>query len=367
LADFELELEKRLFELGVGAFEMDVADLRERLDDERNQIDLLEELEGTLTVREFAPADLQGLVDLEEAWPVIAQAFDHLTSAAGGIRLKKMANRDAEREFSYSVDPALKTIPLMPAHHQDQLISLLPGRRTFDRSIALTNPDAHLVRVGDPLVDWIESYLRIDEGGQTRAEWMYVPGWSVPQAWFCFDFLLEFDETTLEEFDFGTRRRLRRRGDAFLPPRMERVWTDGNSEAPSHMVNSLLEPSSDTDVNVVALRGPRWARALSLFPSWSSLCRQGEQRARELIAARQRVIGWREAAEAAATEEATRRQQGLQLWADRLPRGHQQDRAQSELDSERLLGAEVVTGVKHPRNMLFTVGGVIVAGVPLDD
>ncbi len=367
LADHELELKERLLTLGVGAFEVDVAALRERLDDERNQIDLLEELEATLTVREFSPAEIEDLVQFEEAWTETAEAFRHLTSESGGILLTRLDSRETAGVFSYSVDPTLQTIPLMPSHQQEQLVPLLPGSRTFDRSVALRHLDVHLVRLGDPLVDWIENYLRVDEGGQARAVWRHVPDWSEPAAWFCFDFLLEFDERTLEQLDTGTRRRLRRRGDAFLPPRMERVWTDGTVEAPVDLVNSALKRSAQTRVGAVALRGPRWTKALDLFPNWPSLCRAAEDKAHEIVTTRQEVLDWRRSAELAAREEATRRPLVLRLWADRLPSGHQQDRARRELELEQVLGAEVTAGVAAPRCSLFAVGGVIVAGVPLDD
>jgi hypothetical protein len=79
------------------------------------------------------------------------------------------------------------------------------------------------------------------------------------------------------------------------------------------------------------------------------------------------VLNWSRSAEAAALDEATRRQQVLELWAERLPKGHQQDRARRELDMERALGAEVTAGVATPHCSLFAVGGAILAGVSLDD
>lgn len=367
LANYEQELTERLLELGVGAFELDVEALRERLDDERNQIDLLEELEATLTRREFSPAEIEDLVDLEEAWTQTAEAFNRLTSESGGILLKRSDRRDVPGAFTYSIDPMLKAVPLMPANYQEQLVALLAGSKTFSRAVALGHPDVHLLRVGDALVDWIENYLRIDEGGQARAVWLHVSDWPDPSAWFCFDFLLEFDERMLGDLDTGTRRRLRRRGDAFLPPRMERVWTDGVVEAPVDLVDSALERSAQTDVSGVALRGPRWTRALDLFPNWPSLCRQAETKANEIVTSRPEVLDWKRSAEVAALDEATRRQQVLELWAERLPKGHQQDRARRELDMERALGAEVTAGVATPRCSVFAVGGAILAGVSLDD
>jgi superfamily II DNA or RNA helicase len=367
LADYEQELTERLLELGVGAFELDVDALRERFDDERNQIDLLEELESTLTKREFSPAQIQDLVDFEEAWPQTADAFNRLTSNSGGILLRRSDRQDVAGAMTYSIDPTLKAVPLMPANYQEQLVALLPGRRTFSRAVALEHPGVHLLRVGDPLVDWIENYLRIDEGGQARAMWLHVPDWPDPTVWFCFDFLLEFDERMLGDLDTGTRRRMRRRGDAFLPPRMDRVWTDGVVEAPGDLVNSALERSAETGVSSVALRGPRWTRALDLFPNWPSLCRDAEKKANEIVTTRPEVLDWSRSAQAAALDEATRRQQVLELWAERLPSGHQRDRARRELEMERALGAEVTAGVSTPRCSLFAVGGAIVAGVSPDD
>jgi superfamily II DNA or RNA helicase len=365
LAEYELELKNQLLAMGEGAFSIDVVALRDRLDDERNQIDLLEELEATLTTREFTPAQIEDLTEFEAAWPDTARAFDRLTSNDGGIRLTMFNVRDTSKAFCYGVDLVLKKIPLMSMHQQEQLIPLLPGVRTFDRAVALRNRNVGIVRLGDPLVDWIDSYLRIDEGGRTRAVWRHVPDWPEPSAWFCFDFLLEFDEAALEGFDLARRRRLRRRGDAYLPPRLERVWTDGMVEAPERLLNSVLETSGDTRVAGVALRGPRWASALKLFPDWTSLCRQAEERAREIVAGRHVVLDWQTSADTAARTEATRRFQVLKLWADRLPPGDQQDRARQEVEVEEALSAQVAAGISSLRSTLFAAGGVIIAGIPL--
>jgi superfamily II DNA or RNA helicase len=365
LAEYELELKDQLLAKGPGAFSIDVIALRDGLDDERNQIDLLEELEATLTTREFTPAQIEDLTEFEAAWPDTARAFNRLTSDDGGIRLTMFNVRDTSGAFRYGVDLARKTIPQMSMHQQEQLVPLLSGVRTFDRMVALRSRNVGIARLGDPLVDWIDSYLRIDEGGRTRAVWRHVPDWPVPSAWFCFDFLLEFDERALKGFDQARRRRLRRRGDAYLPPRLERVWTDGMVEAPDHLLNSVLETSGDIRVSGVALRGPRWASALNLFPTWISLCRQAEERAREIVAGRHEVLDWQTSADTAARTEAARRVQVLKLWTDRLPPGPQQDHALQELEVEEALSAQVAVGISSPRSMLFAAGGVIIAGASL--
>jgi superfamily II DNA or RNA helicase len=366
LAEYEVELSRRLLGLGVEAFGLDVAELRSRLDDERNQIDLLEELEATLTTREFSPADLGDLIQFERSWPAIAEAFTDLTSQDGGIRLKKSDSRGTAGEFTYGVDPALQTIPLMAAHHQSQLLPLLRQVRTFDRAVALADPNVQLERLGDPLVNWIEEYLRIDEGGRARAVWRHVPGWTAPEAWFCFDFVLEFDEHSLERFDRGTRRRLRRRGDAFLPPRFERVWTDGQAEASPALVNSVLEPVVGQDHRDIALRGPRWAPVLDRFPEWGELCARAECHAREILGCREEIVDWRAAAERVARSEVEWRAEVLRLWSDRLPCGAEQDRARRQTEMEESLGRDVVDGITNPRLTLFAIGGFVLAGVSLD-
>jgi ATP-dependent helicase HepA len=364
LAENERDVASRLLALGVRAFDMDVSVLRERLNDERNQIDLLEELESTLTTTEFNAAAVDDLVEFEATWQETANAFDRLTSEVGGILLAKREGPIGV--FSYGIDKNLQAIPLMPAHRQQQLAKLLPGKRTFNRELARGTPKVRLLRLGDPLVDWIEDYLRVDEGGRARASWRYVPGWAKPEAWFCFDFLLEFDERTLAEFNYSDRGRLARRGDAFLPPRLETVWTDGEVEAPTALREQVLESSAEPPVADIPLRGRRWAAALDVLPDWPSRCRRASERARDIVASRPEVRSWSRSAADAAGEEAARRAHVLRLWAERLPAGPERDRVMQEVAAEQVLGLTVAAGIAAPRYVLLAAGSVLVSGVALE-
>ena len=366
LAQLEQELLDKLWTAGVSGFDFDIDELRQRLDDERNQIDLLEELEGTLMQEEFTPLDFDNLLSFEEDSAATEEAFDQLTSSAGGIQLRKTPRPYTPELFSYSVSQKLKTIPLMPEHHQDGLIRLLPAWRTFSRDVALKHPESELVRLGNPLVEWINKYLRVDEGGRARALWRRVEGWPRPEVWFCFDYLLEFEDAALQAENAGVRRRLRRRGDAFLPPRIERIWTDGQTEARPEVRERVLEPSEDVDIEDKALRGPRWETALHHFPDWSVMCQAAERQGRELIAERNEVRDWISHAEAAAGSEMERRTNILGLWAHRITTSNLKERALNDLASERALSRQVLEGIRQPRFAVQAVGAIVVAGDALE-
>jgi ATP-dependent helicase HepA len=342
----------------------DLERIERDLADEQKQVDLIEELESTSRATEFSQASFRELEDFEEMWGETAEAFHRLIAVDGGIRLYKRDEPDHPGVFSFTIDPMLRTVPLVPMDQLQDLGPLLGGRWSFSRAIARRNPGTHLVRLGDPLVDWIEQYIRLDERGRARAVWRYVPDWPEVQVWLGFDFLVEFDDSHLSEHGEGIRRRLRRRGDAFFPPTVETVWTDGDVEAGDSLVNEILDPPAGVPEGGadVSLRGPRWAEALDDLPEWSELCRRAGSWARLTLKERSLRSESTAIALQEATTEMEQRLKVLRRRAERLRITHERARAREEIRSEQHLFEAVLAGISAPRCTMIAAGAVVVSG-----
>ena len=93
------------------------------------------------------PAEIEDLVDFEEAWLHDGGSLRSPDIEERRHSAPEVGRGEAAGAFSYSIDPTLQTIPLMPGHQQERLMPLLPGIRTFNRSVALRHPEARLVRL----------------------------------------------------------------------------------------------------------------------------------------------------------------------------------------------------------------------------
>lgn len=214
------------------------------------------------------------------------------------------------------------------------------------------------MRAGNPLVDWLDGYLRRDEGGRAWAVWRSAEDAADPSAFFRVDLVLEFDEALLPDMPAGVTRRLRRRGDAFLPPRVETVWLGDEGEVDSIFVTDRLDPSSPTDQQ---LRGPLWIAALRRFPNWPTRCEELKERALEAVHQRRDVVHWREGAVKQARTDLDRRRRVLAAWIERLPSGPERDHADVEYRAELGLDTAIEAGIASPRAVIIAAGAVLMA------
>ena len=317
-------------------------------------------------VGSFTPQSLADLVKLDTDSSQTTEAFDRMTSRSGGIEVRKVERLDRPGTFSYSLG-ATRSIPLMSKRHQDQLMPLLPGLKTFSREASLRSADAELLRLGQPLADWFERYLRVDEGGRTHAIWRTVPGFPEPQVWFCFDLLLEFDQRCLDEFDSKDCGRLRRHGDAFLPPRLERVWTNGEVEAPDRFVRSTLDSQPEAEHKDYYLFGEGWPRALRAFPDWSDRCRVAEATASRLASERAGVCDWRQAARSFCRCRTGTSGSDTQVVGRPPPRRSSTGQGSPGTSRRRTVArSRGRRTFSTPRTLVFAAGAVVLSGDPLD-
>ncbi len=113
--------------------------------------------------------------------------------------------------------------------HEDEVAEvrgLLLAPKSYSREVAVNRNGVAPFRIGDPLVDWLEKYLRADERGRAFAVVGPRANISTPALWLHSEFLIEFDGTYLSSADDAGHSRLVRRGEALLPPVKIETWTD---------------------------------------------------------------------------------------------------------------------------------------------
>jgi len=366
-----LAVHGRLLEdaLAIGAEGLirDADTLREELQEEREQIELLEEIEATSGTSVFDSVAVEDLEDFEETWGDTAAAFGRLFSEDGGIRLPVADVPDCPGLFSIQFDQQLRTVPLIPLHYLKELGPLLHGKLTYNRVVARRSPGSRLMRLGDPLVDWIDRYTRLDERGRASAIWRYIPGIQQPTLFFGFHFLIEFDDRVLSAYPSSIRERLRRRGDTLLPPGWETVWTNAQQEAPRNIVEDLLDPCiAHRGKNDRPLRGPRWNQALEHFPDWELRARSAGTHVHECLEARDSVKERVSEALDSADRFAQDRRKTLQWRAERIEGTLERSLAEAELQMEDELVSLIRTGLKTPQVSMVAAVATVVAGFQID-
>ncbi|WP_274523024.1 protein DpdE [Saccharothrix sp. ALI-22-I] len=349
------ELARDLPSKGSLAFEMDLMALRESLKDEETDVDLLEELESVTVASDFDPAGVAELREEEEDSRSLKEAFTRLTSMRGGLDLRPVEHPatgvvefdgSAGRSiFGVSQDVAIQVLPL------------LKRRRAYARAVATSHSGIAPLRLGDPLIDWLEEYLRIDERGRARAVVRPYREVKVPTLWLSCDFLVEFDASRLQAESEAVRRRLRRRGDALLPPVIERTWTDSAGPADHTLLEVLEKPYEGGSDRL--LKGREWTQVLAELPDWRVLCEASAEAAWDSLRATPALTTAPVAAVERAHEETERRRAVLTTRSQRLPFATERQGALQELRREEELGAALLGGVREPAVSIVACGAVV--------
>ena len=277
LTDLLQDVLGNLLPHGLGALYLDTEQLRSDLDTEREDIDLLEEMESVTSATVFTGDAFAELVEYEEADDeTLRRAVKRLTSGSGSLALKPVESYDGVLKFGGTREIGL------PADEVPALHRLLLAPKTYSRKIAANRHGVAPFRIGDPLVDWLEDYLRADERGRAYAVVRPVAGLTTPALWLHSEFLVEFDDSHLSMTDGAARRRLARRGDAVFPPVLLETWTDPSGRAQDSLVAEQLDLPFEAKRDQV-LRGVIWAAMLEEFPAWTELIKQSAEVARKLI------------------------------------------------------------------------------------
>ena len=271
LAELEETVVLALLRYGLEGLGTASEGLSDQLDGEREEIDRLEELESFVGQDVFTFEQFEAFEKLEEDWGVLKSAMDRLTGKDYGLNLRKVKVVDQSELFEYTT-PGKNQLPSIPSDHLRQLAPLLRGRRTFSSPLAGVHRGVQVVRVGDPLIDWMEDFLRSDERGRTRAVLRHAPGLVVPELWFQFDVLIECGIEMRSSLEVSARdRALRRQGDNFFAPRAVRLWSDGLGSPSEEFATQYLSRTPEGSSGDVQFESMAWASVLSRFGKFSTL------------------------------------------------------------------------------------------------
>lgn len=344
------ELQANLVLQGVEALKIDVEDLREKLEVERDDIDLLEELESVESATVFTDAALDDLLDYEAKSDKLRNAVRRLTIGVGSLALKPDEDHQGIVHFGNARNIGLP---------EDEALAVeeLLKPKAFDRAVTLENAGVAPFRIGDPLVDWLQQYLVADERG--RASAIARPkDISAPALWLHCEFLIEFDANQKDVPEGPSRRRLARRGETHLQPIRLDTWTDPSGPASRDLIEQDLDQHFDKDRDAI-LRGPSWGLILEEMPAWARLCEESAATAWEEVRRSERVSQEVRTALNRADEEGARRIAILEARALRLPSGPERKSADQELRLERAAIQALRAGIQDPVIRMVACGACV--------
>jgi ATP-dependent helicase HepA len=354
LATWETRTKERLLDEGAAALSKGLVELRAEIDDEKLQVDELEEWESD-PGSDYGNALTTELLSAYEdrAWK-LESALTRLTSDAGGLPFEVERTRGGEA-FRFK----LKDIPayLVPPDLDPRVEELLGRDHSIERLSSLTASFVTPMRIGDPLVDWLHEYLLTDERGRAFALITADESVVAWDFWLRLDYLVEFGDYVLDQSPERDRRRLRRRGDAFIAPRMFELWANADSVAGADLsrhLDFLLESTS---------REPRqsvdWRAVHEEIRGWAVECNAAERTGRAWLVASEELRAAVESGVTAATADRSRREGILSARASRLPSSDERTAAIHDLDSERMVSRSILQGVAAPSISLVSCGALI--------
>ncbi len=228
---------------------------------------------------------------------------------------------------------------------------------------------ARVMRYGDPLLTGLRDITQRDERGRSTGVWRHALG-APDEAGvlhFRFDFVVETDiRPAADVLDLAGHltssalSSLGRRGDMALAPFFHTVWLDGDFQevTDAALLAALSKPyaieASDQGGRDFNLNPRRWhilrEMGLPYLEEWPEVCRRARMRAEECLRALRHLNeGLNEAARRAETADAAR----LGLLQARAARSGASD--QGDLDLERGLSEQLISGIRSPRVSLDAV------------
>ena len=340
-----------LLSKGVEAFDIDLEGLRSDLESERDNIDVLEELESVEAASVFTPEAFDALLDYESDADDLRTALHRLTTGTGSLAL-------GPRESTHGVVTFGSVSRTGLAADEAFELERLLKPKAYERTAALENSGVMPFRVGDPLVDWLQNYLRIDERGRASAFARAAPSLQSPTLWLRCEFLVEFDPSYCPIAGASAIRRISRRAEAHLQPMRLDTWTDPSGHASEDLVREVLSrPFSAREDKV--LRGEVWEDILAELPAWQRLCRDSAEAAWEEIRNSDTLSRALDAAVVAAEEDTAKRLAILDARALRLSEGTEWQNVQNELEIEGKTADALIRGIRTPSIRLVACGACV--------
>lgn len=311
--------------------------------------------------------------ELEDLWfPMQRAAEDLLCDRPGNLRFHKAVDKDDDKFRAYQLvpdkkTPSLNTMPLVAWDVLGDRFKPVAGRLgTYFRRAAVNRPGSRVFRMGEPLVDALDDYVRWDDRGQTFVFWRRTERVVEETLFLRFDYVVDADVgralPVVEAADpQSDQRALQRRVDAYLAPRIDSLWTSWHGEEMlDENTLAVLRPSYDPrrgDTNDNAER--RWALDQLIPPrDWAAQCMHSRKASEDVLRRRSSF----EAACAAAVDRFTaashtqRTQREFRLAT--LPESQQLGEA-ADLDISLRVDEALAEGIRNPRVRLDSVGVVI--------
>lgn len=215
---------------GVERFLALAVQIRDSIHTERSRINELDALESSFGAHMDGDEMAIAIARYEEDSKGLESAYRLLIAGAEGFRLEVVTNHDGSLTFRR--DPS--DPPLFSPRLLRRLIGVQPARTGFFDRWRLKS-GRRLFRLGNPFMDGVRSLLELDDRGQAVAMWRWIPRWSEgPLVCFGVDFLVEANLEPLLRvmpWNGSSEPIARRRADAALPPRHQRVWVSASSFA----------------------------------------------------------------------------------------------------------------------------------------
>jgi ATP-dependent helicase HepA len=256
---------------------------------------------------------------------------------------------------------------------------------TYNRRIANQQADVNLYRIGEGSIDAFASYIRWDDRGQAFAMWRYDESWDAEpgKEWFGlqFNYAIETDlqpveqvlkEQIIENYNLKT---LRRRTDAWFPPRLETVFADARTASVSlvedaEILKILQRPykgkgGPNRDYNLSKNR----VSAIDDFvkpEEWDNFCQTGRKISEELLRERVEFKDLCDRTAEIAKIQIENRLDRLQVRSQQLSESERllESVLATEISTESALSEAILAGIRQPCIRLESVGFIIISGRP---
>lgn len=342
---------EHLVEGGVDALKVDVAALRDELEIERGNIDLLEELESVESATVFDDVAFDDLLEYEADVDSLRNAVRRLTTGTGSIALRPSESPPGIVTFRNARGIGLSS-------DDAAALERLLHPKAFDRQVAVKHRGVAPFRIGDPLVDWLHDYMLADERGRASAVVRPLAGIAMAGLWLHSEFLIEFNTPHTSVPAGPNLARLARRGEGHLQPLRLETWTDASGPAPQDLVDGVLGRPFDPNRDEI-LRGPIWKPVLKAIPDWRQACSASAEAAWDQIRSSPQLEEALRSALRSAAADSGRRMAILEARSIRLPSGHEREAARIELESERMAAESLARGITDPSIRLVACGACV--------
>lgn len=369
------ELETTLFQGGAAGLLSMISPIQEQITAETLKISEQTALDEIDILDENTNQYFQALDDYDANHVQIKQAIEGWMCDALGF--KSVTNPNSPEIKRYQ--PTTRTLVSVD-ELQTHFANNNPDQfGTYNRRIANQNYGVKLYRMGEGLIEAINSYINWDDRGKTFAVWRTDKSWDAikGQEWFGFRFNYVV-ETNLEavqevltsyKLDNSQYHTLKRRVDGLFSPMLKTIFIDGRHDAMTLVTDPTLleilqkpykDRSSDKsrDYNLAKDR----LKIIDGFVDashWKTFCHQARQTSTELLWQDSEFTELHKQYAQLAEQKLNKKVEQLQL---RLKSQKDDSALAEELEIKTALSAAIIQGINQPQMRLDSVGFIILSG-----